>query len=819
MATDVLARGMASTADLVTAYQYAVAAGYTGTEEEFKADMGAIARYTAQIEQNTEDIERMDAVLPTKANIDGSYEGMTVGNAEQLVGTVGIEDEVPYLFRTSGGTADIGDRETDTLVGGTVVWNQKIQNGNFADLSVWIKNRPVSEMDFTVADNVGTITFLPQNDHQFKRVGQTISFVEGHKYFESYQMRSPVSGKEIRSYAGASGAVLPLCVTMTAADKWIYVQAVLAAKTTDSVIFAIGAADQNDEAWTLDLRNVELIDLTQLFGAEIADYVYSLEQANAGAGVAWIRKLFPRLYYAYNPGGLLSVQSGSHVTVGFNAWDEEWEVGSISFATGNNIPDDAKYRSKNYVPLAKGAAYYFRMGGAYTIGIRYYDADKNYIDNEAAVSSKLLNVPTNAAFLRFVNATTNVYAHDICINLSWDGERDGEYEPYVKREYPLDSTLILRGIPKLDADDSLYYDGDTYESDGTVTRNYGIRAYESGDEDLADVRTDGVNTVYPLDAPVAETAAPYTNPQVVDDFGTEEYTDAGVSAGTRDVAIPVGHKTVYLSNLRAKLEMAPDSPDGDGDYIVRQTNGENRYVPLVIPKELPAYPADGGAYVLIATVADGVPSLAWVGVNQPYPLVDLDFAAYTGGNRIPNKGTGVGSSYDAMTSGTLTVQNGHVILAAQDRFSTAISLSGLAKWTWAVRADKMTLEGGTYGYIMRVSSDMYVRVDLSDNSYHAKITSAGGDVDLTPYASLCSLDPSHKNTFAFVCTGLGKVSLYVNGVFLFSQSGFSSMSSQGCGDTSGGGVSFTALPISLYRIYDVALTAAQVAMIDFGGAL
>ena len=38
--------------------------------------------------------------------------------------------------------------------------------------------------------------------------------------------------------------------------------------------------------------------------------------------------------------------------------------------------------------------------------------------------------------------------------------------------YPLDD-IELRGIPKKDADNNLYYDGDTYESDGTVTRKYG----------------------------------------------------------------------------------------------------------------------------------------------------------------------------------------------------------------------------------------------------------------------------------------------------------------------------------------------------------
>ena len=218
---------------------------------------------------------------------------------------------------------------------------------------------------------------------------------------------------------------------------------------------------------------------------------------------------------------------------------------------------------------------------------------------------------------------------------SQDGERDGEYEPYVKRSYALDSDLELRGIPKLDASNNLYFDGDQYESDGTVTRRYGVVDlgtldwnYEQ-DRDLFEALlvprakslfvavcsnypfvgsysalvdkscgyiygyhvaikdstygTDatafktamsGVYLVYELEEPTTEEAEPYQQTQVVDDFGTEEFVDAG----NRDVAIPVGHITRYAPNLRAKLEMSPNSPDGDGDYIVRQTNGENVYI-------------------------------------------------------------------------------------------------------------------------------------------------------------------------------------------------------------------------------------------------
>lgn len=48
---------------------------------------------------------------------------------------------------------------------------------------------------------------------------------------------------------------------------------------------------------------------------------------------------------------------------------------------------------------------------------------------------------------------------------------DGNSE--VIGEYPLDSSLTLRGLPKLNGD-NLYYDGDVYRASGEVERKYGI---------------------------------------------------------------------------------------------------------------------------------------------------------------------------------------------------------------------------------------------------------------------------------------------------------------------------------------------------------
>ena len=124
--------------------------------------------------------------------------------------------------------------------------------------------------------------------------------------------------------------------------------------------------------------------------------------------------------------------------------------------------------------------------------------------------------------------------------------------------YPLDSDLTLRGIPKLDSANQLYYDGDIYKADGSVTRKYGTRAYQSGDESLTDAITDGTNTVYKLSTTITETADPYQNPQLVDKYGTEEYVT--------DSVVPVGHDTDYY--LDADSVLTPPSTAGTYTFKV-----------------------------------------------------------------------------------------------------------------------------------------------------------------------------------------------------------------------------------------------------------
>lgn len=105
--------------------------------------------------------------------------------------------------------------------------------------------------------------------------------------------------------------------------------------------------------------------------------------------------------------------------------------------------------------------------------------------------------------------------------------------------YPIDPT-DLRGLFKL-SNGKLYCEGDTYPPSGSVERNFEYRAYQSGDESLADAITDGTHTVAKRATPTTESATPYTSPIDVETGGTEEFVD------NRTVPIPVGNETYYAS--------------------------------------------------------------------------------------------------------------------------------------------------------------------------------------------------------------------------------------------------------------------------------
>lgn len=468
-----------------------------------------------------------------------------------------VIDKVPYVFRKTGGDINVKKKtKQETIIGGTVAWNQLLNaDSNFSATS--------GATITSTVDHVATFTATAEGQQAYK----TFRAKPGHIYFGMMTYKTSVATTEV---VGRFNRDIPGKAT----TEWQNVFNIyLHPQNYVEAARSVGVKDLRTSGWdAIQVKEFQAFDLTQMFGATIADYIYSLEQTNVGAGVAWFKKLFPKGYYAYDAGTLRSVQTSTHKTVEFNAYDN---------ATGT-------------AQLLGGMEY--QITGAYTT--------LSYSTGE------MITPDANGNFTPGTNGALTVTGGDAtttCVHLVQDGKRDGKFEAYVEHSYPLDDSLTLRGVPTLDANNKLRYDGDIYASDGTVTRRYAsvdmgtltwknnstdsVYAHVSdrksgsqlgvctgftqvpantgianmvygeyklyGTSDSVAVKVEGITfsnaseklsgiyLIYELDTPTTESADPYTNPQIIDPYGTEEFVDAGVEAGTRDVAIPVGHETTY----------------------------------------------------------------------------------------------------------------------------------------------------------------------------------------------------------------------------------------------------------------------------------
>jgi hypothetical protein len=476
-----------------------------------------------------------DAITSLREDFTTFESNGVAPSAEQLLSKNTTADAVPYLFRPTGGNG--ADREyVDAIVGGTVNWNQLLDNmrGNS------------TEKGLTFANNNGALTISGTITEAFNYnyvpfTNSNVSFKrDGSKYFL-------MLNKEIPFAWGVSGyGMFP---AGNRAGIWT---------NNSGGVWKNGLTFRANVGQTVDVRELRasIFDLTAMFGSTIADYIYSLEQSTAGAGVAFFRKLFPKDYYPYNSGELKSVEGVSaHETVGFNQFDKSTVLNGyiINDATGDIMSVSAG-KVTDYISVISNQTYYIKSDQESGGWGAWYDADKNYISAITGYTKygdnvkKLYTAPTNAHYMRltcFYNNSGDL--NTFCINLS-DPTKNGTYKPYKAHSYPLDSTLTLRGIPKL-VNGKMCFDGDVYEYTGKVTRNTILRAYQSGDESLENAITDGTNTVVYSANASTEQADPYQHLQQCDPNGTEEYVSTGI--------VPVGHETRYPENLRAKIEGLP----------------------------------------------------------------------------------------------------------------------------------------------------------------------------------------------------------------------------------------------------------------------
>ena len=480
--------------------------------------------------------------VPHSGDLYDALMGKSLGG-----GSVWETENAPYLFRRSGGSlrTRLLGKAKDKLVGASVGWNQLVQNGNFADTSNWDS----SYGTLSVANNVGSFTVAEATTSA--RIDMNFTAIAGHKYLSFADIKVPYGTTPQGFTTFRTTPATAIAIGTLTVNGWTRISGIRNADASDAssgkfrVYFNASSGTVGD---IVQLRNIQLIDLTLALGSTIADYAYTLESQQSGKGVKWLRDygFFDKPYFAYDSGSLQSVNATKKITVGKNALNHtEMVVGGIDDITGTDGTNSARVNS-GYIEVIQGETYTASIeSGKKVVCYHLYDNQKHGIGKN--VLSATATIPDGVSYIRFAFGYTNndtITVDDVSSAQVELGSTATAYEPYTAHEYSL-ADLELRGVFKMDASHNIYAEGDTYESSGKVTRNTILRAYQSGDESLADAITDGTNTIVLSPNASTEQATPFTSPQIVDKYGTEQYIDGKVASGTRDVAVPVGHETEY----------------------------------------------------------------------------------------------------------------------------------------------------------------------------------------------------------------------------------------------------------------------------------
>ena len=334
------------------------------------------------------------------------------------------EDSGVYIERQSGG----GNRELDAIVGGSVVWNQLVQE---TDTSCTVQS--------------------------------------GHKY-------------------------------------------VLKQGSTYTVVVSDGTA------FTVDGSvNDNVYDLTAVFGSTIADYIYSLEQSTAGSGIAWLKSYgyLTEDYYGYTANKIESVSVARHVMKDSN--DSVIGRYAINPITLRGIPrlnasnqlyyDGDRYEASGRVTRKYGIVV---LDGTQPLALTNWRASESGV-----------------GWIYPYSLTNNIFPLiDNPPNLLCDKYSARSYNELYRQNV---------GVGEFNTDS---YGIVVWINEPTLTTEALINTW---------LASHPITIVYELATPTTESTSPFEANQIVDANGTEEYIDAGVDAGTRDVAIPVGHETKYFN--------------------------------------------------------------------------------------------------------------------------------------------------------------------------------------------------------------------------------------------------------------------------------
>ena len=191
-----------------------------------------------------------------------------------------------YLYASS-----LGEYAVEPWYG----FNQLVENGDFASTSGW--SMPYSGPTITVANNILTLTCGTSNNYR-PQVYHLISVAANHKIYYTYTIKittsSPASQRNAFLYSSSGSQYIPTTYSSDSefAD-WKKVSAIITTTRAYTRIYIgrmAGSSAPLNQGDTVQIKNVMIIDLTEMFG----DNIPTVEQFEA---------MYPQEYYDYTPIG------------------------------------------------------------------------------------------------------------------------------------------------------------------------------------------------------------------------------------------------------------------------------------------------------------------------------------------------------------------------------------------------------------------------------------------------------------------------------------------------------------------------------------
>jgi len=383
---------------------------------------------------NIRDITKViktEEVLPEyKADRHGTEEILSSGKSVSPILSInyeGTRQEAEFTYRQTGGgtlTEDIEKAKIEKVKGNTIAWNQFAISLNVASEVYGItRERRGNALHYS-----GTST----NSTEFTGVSTSGNLIDTHKYY--------FSAKGIPNTCRISMA------TVIGIDSYVGTFN----RTSFGVYIPNGVTINADVYFAC-------IDITLIYGAGNEPSTPKEFEADYQR---WFGK--PLTYEEYDAGSLRPVNMTGIKSVGFNQWDEEWEIGAIDYNTGVLITDPQCIRTKHYISCFPNTNYYIYSTNTSNIRVAFYDEKYNFVEspNSSLTTNTIYTTLKDVRYLKFyVRISIDpTYLNNICINLS-DPTLNGTYVPYKATTVPIPVNTLTGKLNGTGSSVTIFPDG------------------------------------------------------------------------------------------------------------------------------------------------------------------------------------------------------------------------------------------------------------------------------------------------------------------------------------------------------------------------